>query len=113
VCARFAADVSNAGVWLWLASGRAQLLTSAAEGDVAKVRSAVKRGANLDAVDATGNTALQLAAANGHDAVAGVLLEAGARVDIPNAQDVSCCAPARSVPISCCLALLRPSHCAR
>ncbi|WP_326644956.1 ankyrin repeat domain-containing protein [Streptosporangium sp. NBC_01755] len=61
-----------------------QLLTAAAQGDVAKVREAIANGADIEARDPQRRTALLLAAAADHVEVARVLVAAGAD---PNALD--------------------------
>src|SRR5687767_10111972 len=54
------------------------VLDAAASGDISAVRAAVEAGADLEARDARGRTALLLAATNDHVEVAKVLVAAGA-----------------------------------
>jgi ankyrin repeat protein len=59
-----------------------QLLAAAAAGDVAAIRAALDGGANVDARDATGRTALLAATMAGRSDAVRVLLDAGADVDL-------------------------------
>ncbi|CAH0720575.1 unnamed protein product, partial [Brenthis ino] len=61
------------------------LLEAAARGDAGRVATLIRAGANVDAVDENGCSALQRAAADGHVDVVRVLLEHGAD---PNRQDL-------------------------
>ncbi|MEU7900045.1 ankyrin repeat domain-containing protein [Nonomuraea sp. NPDC049152] len=63
-----------------------QLLTAAASGDAAAVREAVTEGADLEARDRQGRTALLLASAADHVEVAEILVAAGADPDALDAQ---------------------------
>ena len=59
-----------------------QLLAAAAAGDVAAITSALDAGANVDARDATGRTALLAATIAGRTDAVRTLVEAGADVDL-------------------------------
>jgi uncharacterized protein len=59
----------------------AGLLRTAAAGDTAEVRRLLESGADADAADASGRTAVTHAAYGGHAEVVRLLLEAGANVD--------------------------------
>ncbi|MEV0597068.1 ankyrin repeat domain-containing protein [Nonomuraea cavernae] len=63
-----------------------QLLTAAVTGDAAAVREAVIEGADVDARDSRGRTALLLAVAADHVEVAQILVSAGADPDALDAQ---------------------------
>ena len=72
------------------AHGKAQALTSAAaSGDVAKVRSALASGINVNAKDDYGRTALLGAAAAGHLEVVQALIDAQANVDATDSNGLS------------------------
>ncbi|QCB62766.1 ankyrin repeat domain-containing protein [Wolbachia endosymbiont of Drosophila mauritiana] len=58
------------------------LISSAREGDLSKVEKFLEKGADIDAKDNDGYTALHLAAKYGHLNVAEKLLEKGASFDI-------------------------------
>lgn len=58
-----------------------QLVRAAGDGDVSAVRQLIKEGAQVNAVDEWGNTALLLAAREGDVEIARTLLRAGADVD--------------------------------
>jgi ankyrin repeat protein len=57
------------------------LRAAALSGDVARVTALLAQGADIEARNANGNTALHLAAAQGRVAVVSALLKAGARAD--------------------------------
>eukprot|EP00562_Extubocellulus_spinifer_P004889 CAMPEP_0178535442 /NCGR_PEP_ID=MMETSP0696-20121128/35547_1 /TAXON_ID=265572 /ORGANISM="Extubocellulus spinifer, Strain CCMP396" /LENGTH=149 /DNA_ID=CAMNT_0020167581 /DNA_START=406 /DNA_END=856 /DNA_ORIENTATION=- len=61
-----------------------QLLDAAYDGRVDDVRSLLRRGANIHAVDKWGETPLHKASIKGHDEVAKMLLDAGANVNAAN-----------------------------
>jgi ankyrin repeat protein len=65
------------------------LLKAAQAGSTADVEAALKAGADVDAVDESGNTALSIAAAGGHEAVAQALLAAKADPDRANGAGLS------------------------
>ena len=58
-----------------------QLLVAAAEGDLAAVEAALLAGANIEAAEEFGDTALNRAAANGHGDVVVRLIAAGANLE--------------------------------
>lgn len=60
----------------------ALLVAAAAAGDVAAIRAALAAGANADARDTTGATALLVAARAGHSSAFQTVLDAGADVDL-------------------------------
>lgn len=62
----------------------AEIHHAAQAGDLRKLRELLAGGADPDATDQTGKTALHWAAMNGHEALAAALLDAGANV---NAKD--------------------------
>ena len=66
-----------------VASDGQALRAAAYKGNAAKVSAALKRGANINAKDDKGQTALMLASSNGHAKVVGLLLQDGAN---PNAE---------------------------
>lgn len=75
-------------IFLWLplkdggnTTGDQQFLKAVADNDVAKVEQLLERGANPEAVNENGWTALHVATANDHLAMMEVLLRQGARVD--------------------------------
>ena len=59
-----------------------ELIGAAARGDLGTVRRLLAAGANVDARDASGRTAVTAAAGNEHPAVVRVLVDAGADVDL-------------------------------
>src|ERR1051325_3175040 len=60
------------------------LMMAASKGDAAEVQSLLDSGAQIDAQDVFGNTALIYAAAAGHLEIVELLLRYGARADIKN-----------------------------
>lgn len=58
------------------------LINSAEQGDAAKVVEALKNGANINAVNGKGRTALMRASTNGHMSVLKILVEAGAEIEL-------------------------------
>src|ERR1051325_3868072 len=60
------------------------LMMAASRGDAAEVQSLLDSGAQIDAQDVFGNTALIYAAAAGHLEIVELLLRYGARADIKN-----------------------------
>src|SRR4030095_11805795 len=67
-------------------------------GDVAAVRALLQDGADVDARDRHGQTALMLAAHAGHDDVIAVLLEHGAALDVTAKFVLSALLRAAAVP---------------
>ena len=65
-------------------SAQASLARAAKKGDLEKVEKLIAEGADLDATDSRGNSALYLAASKGHADVVEALAQAGADVDIDN-----------------------------
>lgn len=57
------------------------LLDAARQGDTATVQSLLSQGANVNATDAHGGTALMFAAVNGHTSTVQALIDAGADVN--------------------------------
>lgn len=57
------------------------LMDAARQGDTATVQSLLSQGANVNATDAHGGTALMVAAVNGHTATVQALIDAGADVN--------------------------------
>jgi ankyrin repeat protein len=64
-----------------LAEAEDLMRQSSLEGDLAKVKESIEAGADVNAVDAEGHTALMFAAFNGHSGIVLELLGAGAGVD--------------------------------
>ncbi len=60
------------------------LIEYAQKGDVAQVQRAVRQGIAVDSRNTEGNTALMMAAFEGHPSVVEALIDAGATVDLPN-----------------------------
>ena len=74
--------VDIVAIILMLASASApDLIRAAARGDVPRLRSLLKSGAQVDAVDSTGRTALLAATQGNHVEAARLLIEAGADVN--------------------------------
>jgi len=76
----FLALAAAAGLFAWDASE--DLLAAARDGDLNAAKSAVEKGAPIESKTAYGQTALFLAAMNGHEPVVAFLLEKGASADI-------------------------------
>jgi ankyrin repeat protein len=58
-----------------------QLLVAAADGDIAALEAALAAGADIEAAEEYGDTALNRAAANGHGAIVARLIAAGANLE--------------------------------
>lgn len=67
-----------------LSNGITDLMLAASRGDLARVESLLATGAELDAQDAFGQTALNYAAGAGHAHIVGALVMAGADVSLRN-----------------------------
>lgn len=65
------------------------IMDHARQGDTEALIEAYERGYPLDVRDSDGNTALMLAAYNGHAKTVQMLIERGADVDIPNSRNQS------------------------
>jgi hypothetical protein len=66
-----------------------QLLDAAEKGDLALVQSLLEKGADVNAKNGSGATALMLAAGQGHQNVVRLLLDKGADVNAKDGQDTS------------------------
>lgn len=76
----FLALAFAAGLFAWDAAE--DLLSASRSGDLAAVKAALEKGAPIESKTTYGQTALYLAAMNGHEAIVRLLLEKGAAADV-------------------------------
>ena len=102
---QFYGAVDEVATWLWLLSpyvlflfirqlmryrrsqGNTEIGRAAAKGKLDLVESLVEAGADINAVDTTGQTPLHLAASNGNAGMVRMLLEDGAEPDLPDSSE--------------------------